>query len=55
MGDFVTAVTSEITVAKLLGQLTPIAGLVVTGIIVGFTYLLLRRSIKGIGRGKPNI
>lgn len=55
MGPFVTALTTDVTATSLWGAIAPAAPVVGVGILVGFGYLVLRRSIKGIGRGKGSI
>lgn len=55
MGGFVTALTDDVTIAALWGALTPVAAIVGVGILVGFGYTVLKRAIKGIGKGKANI
>lgn len=55
MGDFVTALGTDVTAATLWGALTPAAALVGVGIIVGFGYMVLRRTVGGLGRGKAKV
>jgi hypothetical protein len=55
MGDFITGLLGQVTVANLWESIAPAAPLVGVGILVGFGYLILRRAVKGIGRGKGTI
>lgn len=55
MEAFVTALQTNVTATALWSNLAPAAPIVGVGILVGFGYMVLRRSVKGIGRGKGAI
>ena len=55
MGDFVTALTTSVSATNLWGAIAPAAALVGVGLIVGFGYTVLRRSVKGLGKGKGSL
>lgn len=55
MTDFVTALTAQVTSTNLWAAIAPAAAIVAVGILVGFGYLVLRRSVGGIGKGKGKI
>lgn len=55
METFVTGLTTTVTSGALWGALAPAAGIVGVGILVGFGYTVLRRSVSGIGKGKGRI
>lgn len=55
MADFVTALTTGITPAALWGALTSLAPIVVVMVIFSFGYYVVRRIIKGAGKGKTRI
>ncbi len=55
MTAFVTALTEDVTATALWGAIAPAAAIVTVGILVGFGYTVLRRSIGGIGKGKGKI
>lgn len=55
MGDFVTSLAGQVTVANLWGAIAPAAAIVGVGILVGFAYTVLRRTVSGLGKGKGRI
>lgn len=55
MGDFVTGLIGQVTASNLWGAIAPAAPLVGVGVLVGFGYLVLRRTVSGIGKGKGKI
>lgn len=55
MEALVTALSTSVTATGLWGAIAPIAPIVGVGVLVGFGYLVLRRAVKGIGRGKGAI
>lgn len=55
MGTFVTELTTDVTAAALWGAIAPAAAIVAVGILVGFSYTVLRRSVSGIGKGKGRL
>lgn len=55
MSDLVTAITTGVTVDKLMGQLVPIAGVIVFSILFAFGWRILRKNIKGIPNGKAKV
>lgn len=55
MTDFITGLLGQVTVANLWDSIAPAAPLVGVGVLVGFGYLVLRRAVKGIGKGKAHI
>lgn len=55
MSDVITALTSEVTVAKLmalLGDIVPFVGIMV---LVGFGYRLFRKLVGGAQKGKAKV
>jgi len=55
MGDFITALLTSVNVAALWEAFAPAAPLVGIGILVGFGYMVLKRSVHGVGKGKAKI
>lgn len=55
MGDFITELTTAVTPTALWDNLTPVAALVGVLIIFAFGYYVLRKVVKGAGRGKPTV
>lgn len=55
MGDFVTSLTTSVTAGGLWGAIAPAAPIIGVGVLVGFGYMVLRRSVKGIGKGKGTL
>lgn len=54
MGDFITALTAGITPATLWGALTAAAGIIITAVIFSFGYHVVKKALKGLGKGKTN-
>lgn len=55
MGQFVTDLLVSVNVGAIWSAIEPAAPLVGTSILVAIGYLVLRRAIKGVGRGKASI
>ena len=55
MQAFVTELTTDVTATALWSSLAPAAAIVGVGILVGFGYTVLRRSVSGIGKGKGKL
>lgn len=57
MGGFITALTGEggITSANLWAQITPAAGFIAAMVIFAFGLYIVRKLIKGAGKGKAKI
>lgn len=55
MEDFVTALAGQVTAANLWGAIAGAATIVGVGILVGFGYTVLRRTVSGLGKGKGKI
>lgn len=55
MNAFVTALSSDVTAAGLWGAIAPAAPIIGVGVLVGFGYMVLRRAVKGIGKGKGSL
>lgn len=55
MGDFITALLTSVNVSAIWEAIEPAAPLVGTGILVAIGYLVLRRAVKGVGRGKASL
>lgn len=55
MSDFITALVAQVTAANLWGQIAPAAALIGTLILFAFGYTVLRKVVKGAGRGKAKI
>lgn len=57
MAGFITALTGEtgITSANLWAQITPAAGFIAAMVIFAFGLYIIRKLIKGAGKGKAKI
>ena len=55
MQAFVTELSTDVTAATLWGAITPAAALVGTGILAGFAYMVLRKAVGGLSRGKAKV
>lgn len=57
MQGFITALTGEtgITSANLWAQITPAAGFIAAMVIFAFGLYIIRKLIKGAGKGKAKI
>jgi hypothetical protein len=55
MADFITALLTSVTLTTLWETLEPAAPLVGIGILFGFGYMVLRRTVRGISRGKAKL
>ena len=57
MAGFITALTGEggITSANLWAQITPAAGFIAAMVIFAFGLYIVRKLIKGAGKGKAKI
>jgi len=54
MNDFVTALTTAITPAALWDTLGETAPLIAVVVLVALGYHVIRKAVKGVGRGKVN-
>lgn len=52
MADFVTAMTTNITGAKLWGEIAPLAPWLGAITLFAFGYYVFRKSAKGVAKGK---
>lgn len=55
MGDMVTAITTGITVDKLMAQLVPIAPVIIVSILFAFGWRAFRKNVKGVANGKAKV
>ena len=55
MDAVITALTAGITSATLFGALASVAPLLITGVVVGFSFSVLRKVVTGLGKGKARI
>lgn len=55
MGEFMTTLTTAVTGAKLWEAIAPAAPIIGVGILFSIGYMVLRRAITGIGRGKAKV
>lgn len=55
MGDFVTALLNLVSIGALWGSITAAATITTAAILVSFGYHVLKKAIKGIGKGKARI
>lgn len=55
MSGFVTAISEGVTADALWGALTAFAPLIVTMVLFGFAYYIVRKVIRGTSRGKAKI
>lgn len=57
MAGFITALTGTdgITSANLWAQITPAAGFIAAMVIFAFGLYIIRKLVKGAGRGKAKI
>lgn len=58
MAQFITALTSAesgVTSANLWAQITPAAGFIAAMVIFAFGLYIIRKLIKGAGKGKAKI
>ena len=57
MAGFITALTGEtgITSANLWAQITPAGGFIAAMVIFAFGLYIIRKLVKGAGRGKAKI
>ena len=54
MDGFITALTAGISPATLWGALTAAAGIIITAVIFSFGYHVVKKALKGLGKGKTN-
>jgi len=55
MPAVVTAITTGFGSTEVFAAVTSVAPLVVTGLVVGIGLHLLRRALRGVGKGKATI
>lgn len=55
MEAFITSLTSQLTIASLWAAIAPAAPLIVVGVLFAIGYMVLRKGVKGIGKGKGTI
>lgn len=55
MADVITALTTEITAAKLMGLLADIVPFVGVMVIAAFGYRLFRKLVSGANKGKAKV
>lgn len=55
MGDFITALLSSVTINGIWGAIAPAAPLIGVAVLVSIGYMVLRRSVGGIGKGKAKV
>jgi len=51
----VTAMTTAVTPTTMFATLADVAPLIVTGLIIGFSFTVLRKVVSGLGKGKAKI
>jgi len=51
----VTAISTGVTPTTLFASLADVAPLVITGLVVGFSFYVLRKVVGGLGKGKAKI
>jgi len=55
MDAFVTALTTAVTPTTMFAALEDAAPLIVTGLVIGFSFTILRKVVSGLGKGKARI
>jgi len=55
MDATVTALTTAVTPTILFAQLADIAPIIGTGLLVGFALVILRKSLRKLGKGQGGI
>ena len=55
MTDFITAVTSQVTVNSLWSSVSNAAPLIITMVLFAFGYRVVRRVINGTSKGKGKV
>lgn len=55
MGEFMTTLTTAVTGAKLWEAIAPAAPIIGVAILFSVGYMVLRKTVKGLGRGNARV